>query len=148
MHSKKFIPSKGIFGSQWVGLDNFKYLMMLPDTGRILYNTVYIAVMKMIAGFIAPIITALLLNEVRNAIFKRTCQTLIYLPHFLSWVILGGILIDILSPSSGLVNQMLKGFGIQPIFFFSGTTNGFPLFSSFRRYGRNSASAQSFIWRR
>ncbi|MFC5649685.1 ABC transporter permease [Paenibacillus solisilvae] len=114
---ENFIPTKGIFGSQWIGLDNFKYVMMLPDTGQILFNTVYIAIMKIIAGFIAPIISALLLNEVRNAAFKRSVQTLIYLPHFLSWVILGGILVDILSPSSGIVNLMLKAVGIDPIFF-------------------------------
>jgi putative aldouronate transport system permease protein len=122
---EKFIPTKGIFGSQWVGWDNFKYVMLLPDTGRILWNTVYIAALKMIAGFIMPILTALLLNEVKNTIFKRSCQTLIYLPHFLSWVILGGILIDILSPSSGLVNQILKAFGMQPIFFL-GDNKWFP----------------------
>ncbi len=122
---ERFIPVKGIFGSQWIGLDNFKYVMKMPDTGQILYNTVYIATMKIIAGFIAPIISALLLNEVRNALFKRSVQTLIYLPHFLSWVILGGILIDILSPSTGIVNQLLAAFGIHPIFFL-GDNKWFP----------------------
>lgn len=114
---KKFIPSQGIFGSPWVGWDNFKFLMLLPDTWQVIQNTVIIALFKMVAGMIVPIIVALLLNEVRKQLFKRTVQTLIYLPHFMSWVILGGILLDILSPSQGIVNQALGLFGINPIFF-------------------------------
>lgn len=114
---EKYIPTKGIFGSPWVGLKNFEYIFALPDTKRVIINTLVIATMKIIAGLIVPIIVALLLNEVRKAAFKRTFQTLVYLPHFLSWVILGGILIDLLSPSNGIVNQILGMFGIKPIFF-------------------------------
>ena len=114
---KKFMPSKGIFGSPWIGMDNFQFVWSLPDTPQIILNTIIIALLKMIAGLVAPIIAALLLNEVRKAVFKRTVQTLIYLPHFLSWIILGGILIDLLSPSQGLVNRALGLFGIDPIFF-------------------------------
>ncbi len=114
---KKFLPSKGIWGSPWIGWDNFNFVMSLPDTSQIIRNTIIIALMKMIAGLIVPILVALMLNEVRKAAFKRTVQTLIYLPHFLSWIILGGILIDILSPSQGIVNKLLGLFGFEQIFF-------------------------------
>jgi len=114
---EKYIPTKGLFGSPWVGWRNFEYLFNLPDTQRVFINTLMIASMKIVAGLIVPIVVALLLNEVRKTMFKRTFQTLVYLPHFLSWVILGGILIDLLSPTNGLVNQTLGLFGVQPIFF-------------------------------
>jgi len=114
---QNFIPSKGFFQSKWVGWENFEFMLRIPGIGQIIWNTVYIAFLKMIVGQIAPIITALLLNEVRRSSIKRSVQTLIYLPHFLSWVILGGILIDILSPSHGMVNELLSWFGIKPIFF-------------------------------
>ncbi|MBP1990470.1 putative aldouronate transport system permease protein [Paenibacillus eucommiae] len=114
---KKFLPSKGIFGSPWIGLDNFRFLLSLPDTFQIVYNTIIIALLKIAAGLIVPIVVALLLNEVRKTAFKRTVQTLVYLPHFLSWIILGGILIDILSPSQGIVNTFIGWLGVKPIFF-------------------------------
>ncbi|QHT64157.1 sugar ABC transporter permease [Paenibacillus lycopersici] len=122
---EKYIPARGMLHSKWVGLDNFKFVISLPDTYRVLYNTIFIALMKMVCGLIAPIVTALLLNEIRKMAFKRVFQTLIYLPHFLSWIILGGILLDILSPSSGLVNQVLGSLGIKPIFFL-GDNRWFP----------------------
>jgi len=119
---QNFIPSKGFFQSKWVGWENFEFMLRIPGIGQIIWNTVYIAFLKMIVGQIAPIITALLLNEVRRSSIKRSVQTLIYLPHFLSWVILGGILIDILSPSHGMVNELLSWFGIKPIFFLGNDT--------------------------
>ena len=122
---QKFQPAKGIFNSEWVGFDNFEYMLNLPNFTSVLWNTVFIAVLKIIAGLIVPIIVALLLNEVANAFFKRTVQTIIYFPHFLSWVILGGIVVDILSPSSGMINQFLGYFGIDPIFFL-GNEDWFP----------------------
>lgn len=114
---QKFMPARGIFDSPWSGLDNFRYVLDMPDSMRVLRNTVIIAFLKIVAGLIVPIIVSLLLNEVRKELFKRGIQTLIYLPHFLSWIILGGILIDILSPSSGIVNQALSWAGIEPIYF-------------------------------
>ncbi|MFC4811480.1 ABC transporter permease [Paenibacillus sp. GCM10023250] len=114
---EKFVPAKGIFHSKWAGLDNFRYVLEMPESSRIIYNTVLIAIMKIVVGLAAPIVTALLLNEVRKEVFKRGIQTVIYLPHFLSWIILGGILIDILSPTNGIVNQVLGWFGIEPIYF-------------------------------
>ncbi|MBM7568431.1 ABC transporter permease [Paenibacillus sacheonensis] len=114
---EKFVPARGIFHSKWAGFDNFRYVLEMPESSRIIYNTVLIAIMKIVVGLVAPIVTALLLNEVRKEAFKRGIQTVIYLPHFLSWIILGGILIDILSPTDGIVNQVLGWLGIQPIYF-------------------------------
>lgn len=115
---QKFIPAKGLFGDQkWIGLDNFVYLYNLPGAATALRNTIVIALWKIVLHLAIPIAVSILLNELRSAWFRRTCQTLIYLPHFLSWIIFGGILIDILSPSSGLVNMLLRALGIQPIFF-------------------------------
>lgn len=123
---QKFIPAKGLFGHQkWIGLDNFKYVLDLPNFGSVIWNTISIAVMKIILGLVIPIIFAILINEVTSNALKRSVQTLIYLPHFLSWVVLGGILIDILSPSGGIVNGLLKSIGIEPIFFL-GDNKWFP----------------------
>jgi len=114
---QQFVPTRGLFGSEWIGLDNFRYAFELPDFRIVLRNTVFISSMKIIAGTIAALVTSLLLNEIGKMWFKRGVQTLIYLPHFLSWVILGGILIDILSPSTGIIGQVLSIFGLQPVFF-------------------------------
>lgn len=125
MAFQNFIPTKGILGSEWVGLDNFRFIFSLPDIWQVIWNTFFIAVMKMVAGLIAPIVTSLLLNEVGKQLFKRGVQTFIYLPHFLSWVILGGILIDILSPGEGIVNRFLVFLGFEPIYFL-GSNDWFP----------------------
>lgn len=117
MAFQKFSLAKGLFGSAWNGLDNFHYVMQLPETKLVLRNTILISFAKMIMGLFVPIIMALLLNEVGKSAFKRSIQTIVYLPHFLSWVILSGILIDILSPSQGIVGQLLGWFGVEPIFF-------------------------------
>ncbi|MCD9024229.1 ABC transporter permease [Cohnella silvisoli] len=122
---QNFTPAKGIFRSEWIGFDNFNYVANLPDTLRVVWNTVFIALMKIIANLVLPIIMALLLNEVINNRFKRIVQTMIYLPHFLSWVILSGVLIDILSPSTGIVNHFLSLLGIEPIYFL-GNNDWFP----------------------
>ena len=115
---QKFIPAKGLFGNQkWVGWDNFIYLYNLPGAISALRNTVIIALFKIVLHLIIPITVSILLNEITHTGFRRTAQTLIYLPHFLSWIILGGILIDILSPSDGIVNRFLGLFGVEPIFF-------------------------------
>ncbi|QHW30942.1 sugar ABC transporter permease [Paenibacillus rhizovicinus] len=125
MSFEQYIPAKGFTGSEWIGLDNFRYVLDMPDTFTVLWNTMYIAMMKIVAGLVFPILIALLLNEVRKNVVKRTIQTLIYLPHFLSWIILGGILIDVLSPSSGIVNHFLGIFGVKPIYFL-GNNHWFP----------------------
>lgn len=117
MAFQRYLPTKGFFNSPWVGLKNFEYIFEMPDVAQVLWNTIFIAIMKIAAGLIVPIIFALMLNEVRGRLFKRSIQTLVYLPHFLSWVILGGILVDILSPSYGIINQFIKGLGMEPIYF-------------------------------
>lgn len=122
---EKFNPGLGITGSKWIGFGNFRYIMDMPDFTQVLWNTVYISLMKMIAGLVVPIVVALLLNEIRLKLVKNSIQTLIYLPHFLSWVILGGILVDILSPSSGIVNQLIKAVGLKSVFFL-GNNHWFP----------------------
>lgn len=122
---EKFQAAKGIFHSAWIGWGNFRYVFELPNFTQVLWNTVYIALMKMIVGLATPIAVALLLNEVRVVWFKRTVQTIVYMPHFLSWVILSGILIDVLSPSQGIVNQILRSFGGSSVFFL-GDNGWFP----------------------
>jgi putative aldouronate transport system permease protein len=121
----KFLPGRPFLDNPWVGLSHFKYVLEMPNSLRVLGNTFYIAFFKIMVGQLVPIIVALLLNELRKNWLKRSVQTLIYLPHFLSWIILGGILVDILSPSQGIVNQLLGAFGIQPIYFL-GDNNWFP----------------------
>lgn len=112
-----FKPWLGFTGSKWVGLENFRYLFLYPDVDKVIWNTLIIAVFKIVAGLVAPLSFAILLNEIRWMAFKRVSQTLVYLPHFLSWVILGGILLDILSPQGGMVNQLIVALGGEPIFF-------------------------------
>ena len=102
------VPAKGILGSKWVGFQQFRYVFRLPTFLNVIQNTFFIACAKIILTLICTVSFALLLNEVRNRTFKKLVQTITYLPHFLSWVILGGIFVDILSPSSGFVNQFLK----------------------------------------
>ncbi|MEV5029474.1 ABC transporter permease [Paenibacillus sp. LPE1-1-1.1] len=110
-------PWLGIKNSPWVGLDHFRYLFTYPDGKQVIWNTLIISGFKLFVNLIIPVVFALLLNEVRKTYFKRVVQTLVYLPHFLSWVILGGILIDILSTEGGIVNRILNSFDIPSIFF-------------------------------
>ena len=114
---KDYSYKKGILGSPWIGLENFKYMFQLGDFYRVLWNSIYLSVLRMVITFPIPIILALMLNECRNAKFKKLSQTLLYLPHFLSWAVIGGILINFLSPSWGMVNSIIKSFGFDPIFF-------------------------------
>ena len=115
---QRFIPARGLFGDQrWVGFDNFTYVFQLPSVVRALKNTIVIAFLKIVFGQLTPIAFALLINELLNLKLKKAIQTSIYLPHFLSWVILAGVLIDLLSPRYGLLNRILGGFGIEPVFF-------------------------------
>ncbi|WP_239551447.1 ABC transporter permease [Paenibacillus elgii] len=108
---------KGITGSEFVGFKHFLTLFTYPEFTRILSNTILISIYQLIFGFPAPIILALLLNEVRKMWFKRTVQTIVYLPHFLSWVIVGGLVINVLSPNYGIINDLLEYLGFTRIFF-------------------------------
>lgn len=112
---QKFSPAKG-FASPWVGWDNFKFLFQQPNFVRTIWNTLYIAVFKLVLTQLVSIVFALMLNELRNMGLKRSIQTLVYLPNFLSWVILAGMLTDILS-TTGLLNQLLGTLGVAPISF-------------------------------
>lgn len=120
---EKYNPAMG-FASPWVGWSNFDYLFRQPNFVRTIWNTLYIAVMKIVGGIIVPVIFSLLLNEVRSTAVKRTYQTVIYMPNFLSWVILAGVMIDLLS-ADGIVNTMLGLVGVGPVSFL-GDNNIFP----------------------
>lgn len=113
---KEFYPALGIWGSPWVGLENFEYMFLLPDTPQILWNTLRIALLKMFFNFPVPIVVALMLNEVSSSVLKRTVQTVVYLPYFISWVILSGIIIDLFA-REGIINQFLGLFRAEPVFF-------------------------------
>ena len=107
----------GIFGSPWIGLENFRHLFGIASFWQVFGNTLIISFYNLLIGFPAPIILALLLNEIRLERFKKTVQTISYLPHFVSWVVLGGLFVQFLSPSLGPVNGLLKALGKDPIFF-------------------------------
>lgn len=115
---QNFIPAKGLFGHQkWVGLETFQYLFLLPDFGAALKNTLIMSFGKIILGLFSSILFAILLNEMRVLRLKKVIQTFVYLPHFISWVILASVFVDILSPSSGLVGALMNAVGLKPIFF-------------------------------
>ena len=124
MAFQNFQPGPGFFGSEFVGVENFRKLFVLPDTMPALANTLIIAIWKIVGNLVMAVIFALMLNEIRTKWFKRVAQTITYLPYFLSWVILAGILIKFLSPGStasnvGFMNTILMNLGIieEPIYF-------------------------------
>jgi putative aldouronate transport system permease protein len=116
MSFQNFNPAKGFSGSEFVGLKWFRMAMNMPDFPYIFRNTVTIALGKIVFGQLSAVLFALLLNEVRKKLFKRTVQTITYFPHFLSWVIIGGVFTDLLS-TRGMLNQLIALFGGKPIFF-------------------------------
>lgn len=116
MAFQKFNPVKGFANSKWVGFDNFKYLFNLPGFDTAMVNTLFIAISKLALGIVIPLVLALLLNEVRKRWFARTVQTAIFLPYFLSWVILGGIIKEVFG-LTGLMNSMIELFGMEPKMF-------------------------------
>lgn len=112
---QNFNPAMG-FNSPWVGLDNFKFLFSQPNFVRTIWNTIYISIFKIIGGIVVPVIFALLINEVSSKAVKRSFQTLVYLPNFLSWVILAGVFIDLLA-NDGLINNVIVFLGGHSINF-------------------------------
>ena len=123
---KDFIVTKGIFGSDWVGLENFNKAFRLATFRRSIGNTLTISGLKLLFGFPAPIILALMLNEVTHLRFKKTVQTISYLPHFLSWVVLAGMFQQLLSPNNGPVNAVLRDvFGVKESIYFLGSNDYF-----------------------
>lgn len=111
----------GILGSKWVGLKHFKEMFRGQSFTTVFKNTIVLSTLKLLVGFPAPIILALLLNELRSQKFKKMVQTISYLPHFLSWVILSGIIIQLLSPSIGPIAHIRKSLGLEPIFYMADT---------------------------
>lgn len=112
-----FMGVKGIFTSEWVGLKHFKKFFSSYYFKNILGNTLIISLSKFIFGFPAPIIFAILLNELKNEKFKKTIQTISYLPHFLSWVVVSGLLVALLSTDNGLLNVLRGFFGKESIMY-------------------------------
>lgn len=126
-----YVPSKGwdiFFKSEWVGFDNFTYIMKMPGFWRAMGNTVVIAIQKIVSNIFAPLVMALLLNEVAHRGFKKLVQTLIYIPYFFSWVILGGILADILSPVDGILNNLIRLLGGTSVNFLGNPDTVQPVF--------------------
>ena len=114
---KNFNFAKGIFGSEWIGFENFKYLFGLDNFYIVFINSILLSFIRLLWGFPIPIILALLLNEMGKLRYKKVLQTLVYLPHFISWVVMGGIIISFLSPTWGVINYMIKALGGDPVFF-------------------------------
>ncbi|MFB5678115.1 ABC transporter permease [Paenibacillus terreus] len=105
----------GILSSPWVGLKYFKILFQSDATLQIIWNTLELSILNLIFGFPAPIIIAIALNEVRKRWLKRWIQTIIYLPHFLSWVIVAGLVLTLFSIDGGTVNKLLEQWGMEPV---------------------------------
>lgn len=114
---KDYNMYRGVFASDWVGLKYFRMFFESPDFWPILRNTFLLGFYKLVFGFPAPIILALLINEVRNSVYKRFVQTISYLPHFISNVVVAGIVVMFLSPTSGMVNRLLEMIGLDKINF-------------------------------
>jgi putative aldouronate transport system permease protein len=113
---KNFTPAKGIWGSEWVGLKHFISFYQSYYIWRLLRNTVMISLYELVFGFPAPILLALLLNELRNRVFKNFVQSVTYLPHFISIVVVAGMMVDFLS-GDGLINKLTGMFGIPSVSF-------------------------------
>jgi putative aldouronate transport system permease protein len=114
---RDFNPVHGITGSKWVGLDNFDRFFSSFYVGRLLWNTVSISFLSLIFAFPIPILLAILVNEIRSAAFKKMVQNITYVPHFISVVVIVGMLQLFLDPRGGIVNLFLHAFGISPISF-------------------------------
>jgi putative aldouronate transport system permease protein len=114
---KDYSIFRGIAGSPWIGLEHFERLFDSDQFLRALRNTFIISFYTLIFGFPVPIILALMFNEVLNQWYKKAAQTIVYLPHFISSVIIAGIVITAFSPSAGIVNTIIPFFGGEPIYF-------------------------------
>lgn len=115
---KRFVPGHGIYYGKWVGFKWFDQFLSSPYAFRLIRNTVLISVFYILIGFPLPILFALAINEIRHSGIKRTVQTVSYLPHFISTVILVGMLSNIFSLDNGLVNTIRKALGLEQIAFF------------------------------
>lgn len=119
---KTFAPGgffEKIFSSEWVGLEYVKEMFGIPVFWQIVRNTMVLNILGLVIGFPAPIILALMLNEIGRKYVKRVMQSLLYLPHFMSWIVLGGIVYAVLSPKYGVVNQLIRAVGLNEVYFMS-----------------------------
>lgn len=116
MAFQDFVPAKGILESDWIGLDNFKFIFGWRDSRQIFINTIIISFGKILLGILVPVIFSLLLNEIRHARLKKSVQTIVYLPHFLSWVVFAAI-VQMLFSYEGPINGFLSCFGVEPVMF-------------------------------
>ena len=114
---KDYSIFRGVAGSPWIGFEHFETLFGNDQFLRALKNTVIISFYSLLFGFPMPIILALMFNEILNATYKKTAQTIVYLPHFISSVIIAGIVITAFSPSAGIVNTVMGWFGLEPVYF-------------------------------
>jgi len=124
MAFQDFNPGLGFFNSKWVGWDNFRLIFTQPQFLRTIYNTLFISIFKIAIGVFCSVTFSLLLNEVRNPFFKRLSQTIVYIPNFISWIILAGIMYGIMA-SDGIANKLIGVLGISPVQFLS-NMNVFP----------------------
>jgi len=116
MAFQNFSIAKGIFESTWTGLKNFKFIFNLPDSRQIFTNTIVISFWKILFSILIPVCFSLLINEIKSKFFKKTVQTIVYLPHFLSWVVFASVVQFIFS-YDGPINGLLTIFGMDPIMF-------------------------------
>jgi len=118
-----------IFGIQnFIGFDNFRRLFSNSFFWAAFRNTIKLSLLNLLIGMVAAVALALLLNEIRNATFKKVVQTVVYLPHFLSWVVVASIFTMLLSPQGGIINEVMKSFGIKPIYFLTSEKWWTPIF--------------------
>ena len=116
MAFQNYIPAKGLLGSHWIGLAHFQRLFSLPDVGLLFRNTIVIALGKIIIGTVLSIIFAILLNKIRVIFLKKSVQTIVYLPHFLSWVVLSAVVMNMFN-LDGSITQMLEAIGLKNLNF-------------------------------
>ena len=136
---QNYLPTKGFFGSEWVGLKHIQFLFSLEDTWNVIRNTVVISLGKITAGLIVSVVFAVLLNEVMVKTLRKVIPIIVFFPYFLSWVILGSILVDMLS-LSGMINKVISFLGFEPVMFLGNNNTFVPviiLSSVWKDFGYN-----------
>ena len=116
MAFQNFQPALGFFRSEWIGLENFRYVFMMPNFSRVVWNSLYLSLLKIFFGILVPLILSLLINEIAISRIKKIIQTSIFVPFFLSWAVFGGICFELFS-LNGPINAILARFGIEELFF-------------------------------
>ncbi len=124
---KDYYPTRGILGSPWVGVDHFEWIFNAPEFTRALRNTVVISLLKLVCCFPVPVILALLLNEVPFLRFKKAIQTAVYLPYFISWVIISSTIYTLLSVNGGVINNILMVLGLDRVNFLTNSAYFYPI---------------------